>query len=233
MPCTIENENDPIHDPNDDPNAKNGLMTKVWGPAGWLFLHCVTFGYPLNPDQYDQDHDFPIGSTRNNYRNFFHSAGDVFPCKYCRESYKDFMKIHPIEDALGKREDIVEWLWNIHNLVNKKLGISYCDSSLDTIKDRYESFRAKCKALSTEEVQSNETKGCIIPADGHPKKCEIEVVSSIRRNKDKQTFLYDASTDQMDSLYKNSTPLNIFTWIIGILIIVVVVFVGFKYMKYI
>ena len=29
-----------------DPNVDNGMMTKVWGPTGWLFLHCVTFGYP-------------------------------------------------------------------------------------------------------------------------------------------------------------------------------------------
>ena len=22
------------------------MMTKVWGPPGWFFLHCVTFGFP-------------------------------------------------------------------------------------------------------------------------------------------------------------------------------------------
>ena len=30
-----------------DPNVDNGMMTKVWGPAGWLFLHCITFGVSL------------------------------------------------------------------------------------------------------------------------------------------------------------------------------------------
>lgn len=240
MPCSPEKEREPMlngnnsnDDPNDDPNAKNGLMTKVWGPAGWLFLHCVSFGYPLNPETYDRDNNYPIGTTRNNYRNFFYSAGDVFPCKYCRDSYKEFLKIHPIEESLDRREDITAWLWNIHNLVNKKLGISYCDSSLDIIRDRYESYRAKCKALSTEEVKSNETKGCIIPADGHPKKCQIEVVSSIRRNYDKKPpSLYDSSTDQIDTFYKSSTLFNIFIWIIAILIIVFVIFIGFHYLGF-
>ena len=63
MPCLAEDPNKPI-DEKEDPNAKNGLMTKVWGPAGWLFLHCVTFGYPLDPDQFDRDNNYPVGSTK-------------------------------------------------------------------------------------------------------------------------------------------------------------------------
>ena len=74
MPCLITQRS--------DPNSKNGLMTKVWGPAGWLFLHCVTFGYPENPDTYDQEYGFPPGTTRNRYRRFFIEVGNVLPCRY-------------------------------------------------------------------------------------------------------------------------------------------------------
>ena len=30
-------------------NKNNGLMTKIWGPSGWEFLHSVSFGYPIEP----------------------------------------------------------------------------------------------------------------------------------------------------------------------------------------
>tara|TARA_Y100000590_G_scaffold382158_1_gene451898 strand:+ start:178 stop:837 length:660 start_codon:yes stop_codon:yes gene_type:complete len=80
----------------EDPNLKNGLMTKVWGPSGWLFLHCVTFGYPLNPEQFDKDNKQKRGTTRRHYKNFLMELGWVFPCKYCRISYRKFIKYIPI-----------------------------------------------------------------------------------------------------------------------------------------
>ena len=27
-------------------NKDNGIMTKIWGQPGWLFLHSITIGYP-------------------------------------------------------------------------------------------------------------------------------------------------------------------------------------------
>ena len=32
-----------------DPDAVNGMQTRVWGPAGWLFLHCIAQNYPMDP----------------------------------------------------------------------------------------------------------------------------------------------------------------------------------------
>ena len=51
-------------------NSQNGIMTKIWGPAGWLFLHCVSFGYPTDPDNFDIKNQNPPNFTRNNYLNF-------------------------------------------------------------------------------------------------------------------------------------------------------------------
>ena len=113
MPCLAE----------EDPNAKNGLMTKVWGPAGWLFLHCISFGYPENPQTYDLEHGHPVGSTRVAYRRFFQELGNVFPCRYCRDSYKDFVRDDPVDPHLGSRDELVTWFWRIHNRVNEKLGL--------------------------------------------------------------------------------------------------------------
>ena len=36
-------------------NLDNGLMTRLWGPSGWLFLHCVSFGYPYKIDPTNQN----------------------------------------------------------------------------------------------------------------------------------------------------------------------------------
>ena len=29
----------------------SGMMTKVWGPGCWLFLHCMVAGYPDKIDK--------------------------------------------------------------------------------------------------------------------------------------------------------------------------------------
>lgn len=172
MPCLIN------LDSRFDQNAMNGVMTKVWGPAGWLFLHCVTFGYPLDPDNYDQQHGMPPGSTRKHYSKFFNEVGRVLPCRYCRDSYQEYILELPVEKFLKDRESLVKWLYHIHNRVNDKLGAKYCDISIQSLKKRYEAYRAKCKALSASEKQVNEEKGCLTPADGTPKRCLIEVVKT-------------------------------------------------------
>ena len=159
-----------------DHNLHNGLMTKVWGPAGWLFLHCVTFGYPINPEEYDLKNGNPPGYTKNWYTGFFESVGHILPCKYCRQSYLEYLINSPVKYKLNSRDELVEWLWEIHNEVNKKLGITYCDSSLKEVKVKYEAFRAKCKATTPSEREKKKELGCITPVDGKPKHCKINII---------------------------------------------------------
>ena len=59
-------------------NANNGLLTKIWGPPLWESFHAITFGYPMEPDE----------EIKNNYKQWLISLGDVLPCSYCRNSYK-------------------------------------------------------------------------------------------------------------------------------------------------
>ena len=107
MPCLAESN---IVHRDEDPNARNGMMTKVWGPAGWLFLHCVTFGYPIDPDQYDQENGLPPGHTRRHYAHFFNEVGRVLPCRYCRDSYLEYIRDLPVERHLYNRDSLVKWL---------------------------------------------------------------------------------------------------------------------------
>ncbi|AUV58661.1 FAD-linked sulfhydryl oxidase [Bandra megavirus] len=144
-----DKHNDDHHDHDDHKN--NGLITKIWGSAGWTFCHSVTFGYPINPTEKD----------KINYKNFFISLGDVLPCRYCRESYQKFITEGDTAltlEVLDNRESLTKWFYRIHNAVNKKLEIDYGVTYQDVV-DRYESFRAKC-GKSTDK-----TKGCVAPLD--------------------------------------------------------------------
>lgn len=120
-----------------DDNKNNGLITKIWGPSMWESIHCIAFGYPIEPTE----------EQKQNYKNFFINLMNVLPCKFCRDSYKDF--ITKEEDTLltdedfRNRENLTKFVYKIHNRVNKKLGIDYDVKYEDFVK-KYESYRAKC-----------------------------------------------------------------------------------------
>jgi len=156
-----------------DPNVDNGMMTKIWGPPGWLFLHCVTFGYPYAINSTNPEHK----TKAQDYANFFYYLGKVMPCRYCRESYMKFIEEHPIDNNLKTRKDLTKWFYDIHNKVNNKLGLAKCHiPSFEEVQESYEQYRAKCKKTTDEERENNQAKGCVTPADGTKKRCVVKVV---------------------------------------------------------
>lgn len=154
-------------------NVDNGLMTRLWGPSGWLFLHCITFGYPYKIDPRNPEHI----SKQNDYYRFFYYLGKVLPCKYCRNSYMDFFAENSPMSKLGSRRELAKWLYDVHNMVNDKLGVPACERpSFDEVEANYESFRAACKPITDKERNDKAGKGCIAPAAGKPKRSVIKVV---------------------------------------------------------
>jgi hypothetical protein len=180
-----------------DPNVDNGMMTKVWGPAGWLFLHCITFGYPYAINQDNEQHR----AKPDEYYNFFYYLGKVMPCRYCRESYQQFFKELDLSKSLNTRQDLVKWLYDIHNKVNHKLGVPACNiPSFDELIQQYEAYRAKCKPTTEEERTANQKKGCITPADGTPRRSVVKVVpydkgDITRRDNAKDSSITETSDD--------------------------------------
>lgn len=118
------------------------MQTTVWGPVGWKFLHSVAHGYPESPSDFDRERGVPIGTTAASYERFFVLLGSVLPCKHCRDSYLQYVSESPVRAA--SRSSLTEWLWGIHNKVNKKLKANYTNADLDTVRAEYESFRARC-----------------------------------------------------------------------------------------
>ena len=111
------------------------MNVNEWGPGGWIFLHTLTFNYPLVPDE---DH-------KKHYRTLFGSLENILPCKYCRESFKIYTKYLPLDDFLDSREGITYWLFRIHNLINQKIFKNIVDFIF--VVHKYEKIRAGCSKL--------------------------------------------------------------------------------------
>ena len=150
-------------------NENNGIMTKVWGPPAWIFLHCVTFGYPVDPDKFDAKNNQIEGTTKMRYKLFFEYVKHIFPCKYCRISYAEYLEEEPVD--VENRKTLTKWLWKIHNKVNEKLEVKYNDASFENVKKRYENYRAKCN--------KGKQVGCTIPINGKKLKSMVWVVPDI------------------------------------------------------
>ena len=156
-----------------DYNAPDGMITSVWGPPLWHYLHTMSFNYPVSPTLEDKIH----------YRNFILNLKYVLPCKYCRMNLKTNFKQLPLKMShMKSRETFSRYVYNLHELVNKMLNkksnLSYCD-----VRERYEHFRARCTdekpklfKFKNFQTKKNKEKGCTEPLYGKKSKCIINIV---------------------------------------------------------
>ena len=93
------------------------MDTKFWGPGGWVFLHTITFNYPWKYDEKNAEHR----ERRKFTQQLFENLKFTLPCKYCRQSFADFLKRKPITPHLRSRRALTRWLYDVHNMVNEKL----------------------------------------------------------------------------------------------------------------
>lgn len=88
----------------------NNINPVIWGNYGWKFLHYITFAYPDNPTYTDKE----------NYSIIFKNIGKVLPCEKCQDNYYLHLQKYPLDaKALSSRYNLVNWLINVHNEVNK------------------------------------------------------------------------------------------------------------------
>ena len=64
----------------------DGMLTTVWGPSMWHYLHTMSFNYPVEPTAEDKKH----------YRDFMLNLQYVLPCKYCRDNLVNNLKKHKL-----------------------------------------------------------------------------------------------------------------------------------------
>ena len=166
-------------------NSGDGMLTSVWGPSMWHYLHTVSFNYPIKPTMQD----------KKKYKELVLNMQYTLPCKYCRLNLKNNFKVHPLKRChLVNRETFSKYIYQLHEIINKMLGkrsgLSYCD-----VRERYEHFRARCyesnkektlKQLQSFKLKNKKTKknkesGCTEPLYGKKAKCIIHIVPNSKK----------------------------------------------------
>ena len=150
-------------------NSGDGMLTTIWGPSMWHYLHTMSFNYPINP----------TNENKKYYKEFIVNLKYTLPCKYCRINLRNNLKIHPLKYChLKNRETFSKYVYELHEIINKMLnkksGLSYCD-----VRERYEHFRSRCSNENLKVFKFNKTKkesGCTEPLYGKKAKCVIRIV---------------------------------------------------------
>ena len=128
-------------------SSSDGMLTSVWGPPLWHYLHVMSFNYPVKPTVNDKKH----------YRDFICNLRNILPCHYCRINLKKNLKMLPLTNGdLKNRDNFSRWVFKLHELINtmlgKKSGLKFCE-----VRERYEHFRSRCTQESN-VVSSKEIK---------------------------------------------------------------------------
>ena len=153
----------------DEYNSNDGMLTTVWGPGMWHYMHTMSFNYPVEPTTDDKRH----------YRDFMINLKYVLPCGKCRANLrKNFKRLPLTMKHMQSRETFSKYVYDLHELVNKMLGkssgLSYAD-----VRERYEHFRARCaqsiKAKTCKRGKKLEN-GCTEPLYGEKAKCVLKIV---------------------------------------------------------
>lgn len=157
-----------------DFNSGDGMLTTVWGPAIWHYLHTMSFNYPVVPTNEDKKH----------YKDFIYNLRNVLPCKYCRMNLTNNLKQKPLKQChMQSRATFSKYIYELHEIVNKMLkkksNLSYCD-----VRERYEHFRSRCteenmKVFTFKKkntTRKKKEKGCTEPLYGKKSKCVINIV---------------------------------------------------------
>jgi len=142
-------------------NSGDGMLTTVWGPSMWHFLHTMSFNYPSEPTK----------NQKIYYKKFMESLIHVLPCKYCRINLiKNYKKLPLKMEDMKSRYTFSKYVYKLHEhinkMLNKKSGLTYED-----VRERYEHFRARCTV--NEPVKE---KGCTEPLVGKKSKGIIQII---------------------------------------------------------
>lgn len=152
-----------------DYQSNDGMLTTIWGPPMWHYLHTMSFNYPIDPKQTDKKH----------YREFVLKLQYVLPCGKCRENLKNNFKKLPLKKShMKSRNTFSRYIYDLHELINHMLGKT-SGLSYEDVRDRYEHFRSRCGNFKkTKKVKEN---GCTEPLNGKKSRCILHIVPKSKR----------------------------------------------------
>jgi hypothetical protein len=117
------------------------MSSKPWGPPLWKLLHGIAEclgNQPVAMLATDEAHEIVF---------ILRDVEKIMPCQLCRNHYREWRKNHPLEEIDKLRgpmlkEGVREWLYNLHEIVNKTRGIE-SGILLDQIPELYKQVNFK------------------------------------------------------------------------------------------
>jgi hypothetical protein len=177
-----------------DYESNDGMLTTVWGPPMWHYLHTMSFNYPVKPTIQDKTH----------YKNTITNLQYTLPCGKCRMNLKKNFRSLPLTMAhMKNRHTFSKYVFDLHEkvntMLNKKSGLTF-----EMVRERYEHFRSRCAKTKNERKKTGNTKtrrkkekGCTEPLTGEKSKCVLHIVP---RDKSCDTFQMDKQCEKVKIL---------------------------------
>lgn len=163
-------------------NSGDGMLTTIWGPNLWHYLHTISFNYPINPTKQNKKY----------YKQFVLNLQYTLPCKYCRINLKNNFKTLPLKDCdLKDRYSFSKYIYDLHEVVNKMLN-KKSGLTFSAVRERYEHFRSRCtkdeenkKIFKVKSLtkKNKKEKGCTEPLYGKKAKSVINIVPQSKKCK--------------------------------------------------
>jgi len=152
---------------DEDYKSGDGMLTSVWGPPLWHFLHTMSFNYPIHPTMDEKRH----------YMNFVKSLEYILPCKYCRINFKKNLSALPITiETMKSRHTFSKYIFDLHELINKMLN-KKSNIKYEDVRETYEHFRARCtKSKRHKKQKTKKEMGCVKPLYGEKSKCILRII---------------------------------------------------------
>lgn len=89
------------------------INPQKWGEAYWKTSHYITFAYP----------EIPTYEDKVVVKSYFENLKYLLPCQNCRSHYSQYLQTNPLtETILSSRYNLIKWLVDLHNSVNKRTG---------------------------------------------------------------------------------------------------------------
>ena len=101
-----------VYEPFPDPPDSAEL-----GRATWTFLHTMAAFYPEQADP----------EMQKNMSKFIETFSEIYPCQVCAAELR--IELETNKPKVNSRTDFSQWLCNLHNSVNARLGKPEFDCS--------------------------------------------------------------------------------------------------------
>ncbi|CAD5121601.1 DgyrCDS10098 [Dimorphilus gyrociliatus] len=98
-------------------NSECPVDSEELGRSGWTVLHTMAAYYPENPSE----------NVQKDMKNFMTLLSRLYPCKRCAKDLRKDLKDDPPD--VTSQKSLANWMCNLHNKVNEKLGKPLFDCS--------------------------------------------------------------------------------------------------------